>query len=185
MSLGCGGKLVPSSTLYQHLTCRKLLSSPTYQFKANIVGPTFANQEIFSPLVEPSSWDHEPSSPLLSTNVGTNVNDLGTHVDDVEPIDGFLPTPCHEEMTLNLVIANQVVELQKHMDEAKAPIALQNKVLSWVFSGGANVVDATDYTSMGLAQLLALAGLYIKLITYMQIYIYIYKPNNNIPFELW
>jgi hypothetical protein len=41
------------------------------------------------------------------------------------------------------------VELQRNMDEAKTPIALQNKVLSWVFGGRANVVDATDYTSMG------------------------------------
>jgi hypothetical protein len=33
-------------------------------------------------------------------------------------------------MTLNSIIANQVVELQRNMDEAKTPIALQNKVLS-------------------------------------------------------
>jgi hypothetical protein len=80
MSPGCGGKLVPSSTLYQHLTCRKLFSSPTYQLKANTqVGPSFANQEISSLSVEPSSWYHEPSSPLLSTNIGTNVDVLGSH----------------------------------------------------------------------------------------------------------
>ncbi len=85
-------------------------------------------------MVEPSSWDHEPSSPLLNTNVSTNVNALGTHVgthvDDVKPINGLLPIPCHEKMTLNLVIANQVVELQRNMDEARAPIIVQNKVLS-------------------------------------------------------
>ncbi len=84
--------------------------------------------------MEPFSWEHEPSSPLLSTNVSTNVDALGTHVgthvDDVEPIDGLLPIPCHEKMTLNSVIANQVVELQRNMDEARAPIAIQNKVLS-------------------------------------------------------
>jgi hypothetical protein len=57
------------------------------------------------------------------------------------------------------------------MDEAKTPIAHQNKVLSRVFGGRANVVDAVDYTSMGLVQLLALASLYIKLNTYIQIYI--------------
>lgn len=175
MSHGCGGKLVPSSTFYRHLTCRKLLSSPTYQLKANTIRPSFANQKISSPLVEPSSWDHEPSSPLLSTNVGTNADALGTHVgthvDDVEPIDRLLPTPCHEKMTLNSVIANQIVELQRNMDEAKAPIAFQNKVLSQLFGGGANVVDVVDYTSMGLAQLLALVGLYIKLNTYIQTYI--------------
>ncbi len=142
MSPGCSGKLVPSSTLYQHLTCRKLFSSPTYQQKANTLWPSFANQEISSLLVEPSSWDHEPSSPLLSTNIGTNVDVLGTHW-------WLFPAPCHEEMTLNSIIANQVVELQRNMDEAKTPIALQNKVLSWVFGGRANVVDATDYTSMG------------------------------------
>jgi hypothetical protein len=73
-------------------------------------------------------------------------------------------------MTLNSVIANQVVELQRNMNEAKTPIALQNKVLSRVFGGRANVVDVVDYTSMGLVRLLALPSLYIKLNTYMQIY---------------
>jgi hypothetical protein len=33
-------------------------------------------------------------------------------------------------MTLDLAITNQVVELQRDMDEAKASIMLQNKVLS-------------------------------------------------------
>jgi hypothetical protein len=59
-------------------------------------------------------------------------------------------------ITLNSAITNQVMELQRDMDEAKAPIALQNKALSRLFGGRANASDATNYTSMGLAQLLAL-----------------------------
>jgi hypothetical protein len=140
MSHGCGGKLVPSSTFYRHLTCRKLLSSPTYQLKSNTVRPSFANQKNSSPLEEPSSWDHEPSSPLLSTSVGTNADALGTHVgthvDDVEPIDGLLPIPCHEKMTLNSVIANQIVELQRNMDEAKAPIFSRQSSITTIWWRG-------------------------------------------------
>ncbi len=82
-------KINPLSTF----NLSKLLSNPTYQLKANTVRSSFANQEFFSLLVEPSSWDHEPSSPLWSTKVSTNVDVLGTHVgthvDDVEPIDGL------------------------------------------------------------------------------------------------
>jgi hypothetical protein len=77
-------------------------------------------------------------------------------VQGVAFIDGLLPSPCCGEMTLDSAIIKQVMELQRDMDEAKAPIALQNKVLSRLFGGRANASDATNYTSMGLAQLLAL-----------------------------
>lgn len=94
-----------------------------------------------SPLLEHHSLVHEPSSHLSS------------NVDDVEPalevtqegvafIDELFLVPCRGDMTLDLAITNQVVELQRDMDEAKASIMLQNKVLSWLFGEGENANDA-------------------------------------------
>jgi hypothetical protein len=51
------------------------------------------------------------------------------------------------------------VELQRDMDESKASIMLQNKVLLWLFGGGVNANDEEDYTSMGLAELFAFIGM--------------------------
>jgi hypothetical protein len=76
-------------------------------------------------------------------------------VQGVAFIDGLLSSPCCGEMTLDSAITNQVMKLQRDMEEAKAPIALQDKVLSRLFGGRANASDATNYISMGLAQLLA------------------------------
>ncbi len=107
-----------------------------------------------SPLLEHHSLVHEPSSHL---NFDVNDVELALEVtqEGVAFIDELLLVPCHGDMTLDLTITNQVVELQRDMDESKASIMLQNKVLLWLFGGGVNANDEEDYTSMGLAKLFA------------------------------
>ncbi len=109
--------------------------------------------------MEHPSLIHDPSSPSRTNSpLGADANDFEPMLDVVQGvafIDGLLPSSCCGEMTLDSAITNQVMELQRDMDEAKAPIALQNKVLSRLLGGRANASDATNYTSMGLAQLIA------------------------------
>jgi hypothetical protein len=81
-----------------------------------------------SPLLEHHSLVYEPSSQLRS-----DVNDVELALKVIQEgvafIDELLLVPCRGDMPLDLTITNQVVELQRDMDESKASIMLQKKVL--------------------------------------------------------
>jgi hypothetical protein len=63
-------------------------------------------------------------------------------------INRVLPIPYQNNVYLQLVIDKQIIQLQRDMDKAQAPIILQNKILSRIFGGKAND-EVEKYTLMG------------------------------------
>jgi hypothetical protein len=77
-----------------------------------------------------------------------NVEIISDVREGVTFINRVLPVPYQSTIYLKSAIDKQIIQLQRDMDEAQAPIILQNKILSRIFGGEAS--DGVEkYTLMG------------------------------------